>query len=130
MSRKTRVHKGTWQTVTFTSNWNGRARSALSTGTLPITGSPSSKLAGGANRVTLALGRASKAAGKSVLLVRRATLTTRAARGAGSGGRNEPEPRAGRSSPPLEPYAPTFAFNERIPAGTPSDARATRSSPS
>ena len=73
VSRKTRVHKGTWQTVTFTSNWNGRARSALSTGTLPITGSPSSKLAGvRANRVTLALGQASKAAGKSVLLVRRA----------------------------------------------------------
>ena len=124
VSRKTRVHKGTWQTVTFTSNWNGRARSALSTGTLPITGSPSSKLAGvRANRVTLALGRASKAAGKSVLLVRRATLTTRAARGAGSGGRNSRSPGRAEALRRAGALRSPFAFNERIPAGTPSDAR-------
>ena len=126
ISRKSRVHKGIWQTVTYTSNWNGRARSALSTGTEPITGSPASKLAGvRANRVTLALGKASKEGGRSVLLVRRAAVRSRAASGAGAGagtGPAAPPPEA-KLSHELEPYAPTFAFNERIPAGAPSDPR-------
>ena len=122
VSRKTRVHKGTWQTVTFTSNWNGRARSALSTGTLPITGSPSSKLAGvRANRVTLALGRASKAAGKSVLLVRRATLTTRAARGAGSGGTSRSLGRAEalRRAGALRSHSPSTSASRPARRATP-----------
>jgi hypothetical protein len=125
ISRKSRVHKGIWQTVTYTSNWNGRARSALSTGAEPITGSPASRLAGvRANRVTLALGKASKAGGKSVLLIRRAGLKTRAARSAGGTGAGPaaPPPEA-KLSHELEPYAPTFAFNERIPAGTATDPR-------
>jgi hypothetical protein len=126
VSRKTRVHKGAWQTVTYTSNWNGRARSALSTGTAPVTGSPASKLPGvRANRVSLALGKASKTGGKSVLLVRRATVRSRAGRSAGAGAGDGPAapPPTAKLSHELEPYAPTFAFNERVPAGAATDPR-------
>ena len=43
------------------------------------------------------------------------------ARGPGAGTAGAPG--GPKLSAELEPYAPTFAFNERIPAGTPSDAR-------
>jgi hypothetical protein len=124
VSRRTRVHVGVWQTVSFTTNWGGRARSRLSTGTKAVAGSGPSKIAGSrGSRVTLALGKSSKPGGKAVLLVRSATLKTSGVSRGGSGGSAAPAPSGPRLSHELEPYAPTFAFNERIPPGTPSDPR-------
>ena len=121
------MHLGVWQTVTFVSNWDGQARTSLSTGAKPVTGNGGAKMPARANRVTLALGKSSKPGDKGVLLVRRATVKAR-------GGPKPPgvAPRTPSTAEPTpgsklsheqEPYAPTFAFNERIPAGTPSDPR-------
>jgi hypothetical protein len=123
VSRRTRVHMDAWQTVTFVSDWAGRETTSLSTGTKPVVGSGPARIGGArANRVTLALGKASKPGDKAVMLVRRAKVATRGPRAS--------EPVPAPAPPPAvklahehEPYAPTFAFNELIPAGAPSDPR-------
>ena len=124
VTKKSRVHLGVWQTVTFSTGWAARASLTLSTGSKPLTGSGPAKLNGElANRITLAVGKASKPSGKGAMLVRRATVVNGRARAAEPTPITSEPPAAPKLSHEQEPYAPTFAFNERIPAGTPSDPR-------
>jgi hypothetical protein len=125
LSKRTRVHRNVWQTLTFVTNWGGRGGSSLSTGSKPVVGSRTRKMPTHGNRVTLALGQSSKPGDRGVLLVRRATVKSR---GLTPEGARTPSSATGAGAGPkllseLEPYAPTFAFNERIPAGAPSDPR-------
>jgi hypothetical protein len=123
VSTRSRVHRKVWQTITFVTNWGGRGGSSLSTGSKAVVGSDPVSMPARGNRVTLALGQASKPGDRGVMLVRRATVKSR---GATPEGARTPSAAPGASAKLLseqEPYAPTFAFNERIPTTTSSDPR-------
>lgn len=124
ISRRAGVHRNAWQTLTFTTNWGGRGGSSLSVDDAPVVGSGPVDLAARGTRVTLALGASSKDGDRGVLLVRRAKVKSR---GVTPDGERTPSTAPAAGGPKLlseqEPYAPTFAFNERIPSAAPSDPR-------
>ncbi len=119
------THRKAWQHVALTTVWSRQnARTLLKVGGKVVARSRALRLRSvRATRVSVGLGRASKGRASSLVRLRSAVVRLKTIAPAPGAAPVAAPALKGKLPAEVEPYSPTFAFNETIPANTPTDPR-------